>query len=278
MSSVGAVLVTHQSRHWIGDTLRSIASQSYRLDRVVVVDDRSTDDTIAIVRDLAPEAVVVTSVSTAHDTTTRIAQNFRQGLVACADLDVVVLGDHDDAWHPDRVDHQVSVLGADPGSIMVASDGRLVDATGRPTGGSLRANFPVPPEWSSATAAERMRIALRHSLATGGASAVRPSALVEVDIPAGWLHDRWWSLVATACEAMIVDDAHVIDYRISADQQVGLATGSQRMSAGRRAMHAAGNLSRIRSRVRDIEQGLAPRATEAVRPELQGVRLLRTLA
>ena len=50
---------------------------------------------------------------------------------------------------------------------------------------------------------------------------------MDINVPEGWLHDRWWSLAATAQGRMALDTKIVIDYRISPEQQVGLDTANQ---------------------------------------------------
>jgi hypothetical protein len=193
------------------------------------------------------------------------------------DCDIAVLGDHDDVWYPNRIGHQVGVLEVWQQDTMLASDGRLVDESGLPVGGTLRTAFPVSVDWSAASPAERMRAALRYSVATGGASAVRPAAFADEPIPAGWLHDRWWSLVATAREQVRLDDQVVIDYRVSADQEVGLDRASQDRSTLGRVFSGVTNLGATAAKVRDL-QGLAAISTPATRPEVSGARLLRNLA
>ncbi len=240
MSRVAALLVTRDAQAWLPALLASVAAQSRPVDRLVVVDDGSRDGT----RDAlaAAGAEVVDSRSAATDLVTRIAENFAQGVRACADADVVVLGDHDDIWHPDRVAHQAGALGRVPSALMVASDGRLVDDAGSAVGGTLRTSFPLPAGWPGLSPQARMSAALRTSVATGGASAVRPGAFPSLDVPPGWLHDRWWSLVALARDGLVVDDDVVIDYRVQAGQQVGL---------DRAAQADAGAVARTRALLRD---------------------------
>ena len=278
MSSVAALLVTRDSERWIELTLASVLGQSRRIDEVVVVDDGSTDATVDIVRRvLGDDARILSSTATSSDRSTRIAHNFRQGLQACVQHDVVVLGDHDDVWHPNRVGHQAGLLDVWRDEVMLASDGRLVDEEGRPTGGTLRDAFPVGIDWSSSSADTRMRIVLRHSVATGGACAVRPGALADVEIPAGWLHDRWWSLVATAREQLRVDDEIVIDYRVSADQQVGLDRGRQARSTPARLVSGVASLPGTLSRLGDL-RALSAYATDRTRPVLSTTAILQALA
>ena len=222
---VAAVVVTHDSERWLPDLLASVEGQTHAPDDRLAVDDHSSDATLSLLEKNGWR--VVRSTSSATDVTTRIAQNFAQGVRAAQDCDVAILGDHDDYWLPDRVEHQVGVLEEQSDSWIVASDGRIMNESK-----TLRDIFPVPTDWSSMTRAKRLRYALRHSISTGGASAVRPRPLLDpankaTPIPAGWLHDRWWSLAATAGDGIHLDRHAVIEYRVQDGQQIGLETGRQ---------------------------------------------------
>lgn len=277
MTRVAVVLVTSNSERWLEQTLASIEAQTRPADDIVVIDDRSTDRTREILTDvLDSRAHVLASRETSTDRSTRIAGNFRQGVQAARSCDVAVLGDHDDVWHPDRIAHQVELMQVWSDITMLASDGSLIDGAGRPVAGSLRTAFPVPQGFNDLSPAEQMRAVIRRSIATGGASAVRPSAFADLTIPEGWLHDRWWSLVATAGETMRLDDRHVIDYRVSETQEVGLDRGHQGRSALSRLRSGIGSLGHTGRRLRDL-QGLNTQATAQTAAELTGPRLLRNL-
>jgi len=277
MTRVAAVLVTSNSERWLEPTLASILGQVRQPDEIVIIDDRSTDGTRAIIdRTLGSSAQVHTSRSAAMDLSTRIAQNFQLGLQHARSCDIAVLGDHDDLWHSDRVAHQSELMEVWDEVTMVASDGALIDMFGNTVPGSLRATFPVPRDFNDLPPAEQMRAVIRRSIATGGASAVRPAAFADLPIPAGWLHDRWWSMVATAREAMRIDDAQVIDYRLSPGQEVGLDRGHQAKAPIERVGEAIRSTGATARRIGDL-QALARQATAATAPELKLPRLLRNL-
>ena len=131
MTRVGAVLVTHNSERWIGQTMRSVREQSRIPDDIVIIDDHSTDRTLEIIAsELGGAARVEDSASTDDSRITRIAENFDRGMRLLRDCDIVILGDHDDLWHPDRTQWQVAQLETYPHVSMLASDGRLVDGDG----------------------------------------------------------------------------------------------------------------------------------------------------
>lgn len=282
MTTVAALIVTSNSQAWIRATLESVRTQRRQPDAIVIVDDNSTDDTKAIIDEvLNGTAQIERATSKAQDRTTRIAHNFLQGVRTCAaqGADIVVLGDHDDLWHPARVGHQATQLANDPDALMVAGDGRIVDEQGRATSRTLRDTFPVPADWDDQPIEDQIAYAIRHSIATGGASALKTSAFSDQRIPEGWLHDRWWSLLATVQGGMRIDPAPVIDYRISATQEVGLATGHQQQTTGERLRSAANSAPQTWRKAQDLHTTLRRAATSPpARAALGWPKLLHALS
>lgn len=251
--STAAVLVTHNSARWIAETLASILNQDTPVDRIVIVDDHSTDNTVSIIREHAPAGSleILLSASQAKDVHTRIAGNFVQG-IEHSEAELVFLGDHDDIWHAHRVCSQLQTLAENPFAALVASDGRIADASIGDSRRTLRDVFPVPDDFGDWRASQCFTYVVRHSVATGGASALRPSAFHELKVPAGWLHDRWWSLWAAAHGRLVIDPTIVIDYRVSDAQQVGLHTAAQDASVPAWLLHHAGQLVRSTRRAVDL--------------------------
>ena len=285
-SGVAAAVVTRDGATWIRQVLESILAQSHPVDHVVVVDDGSRDDTCGIIeREFASRVRLVRSADvrpadSRRSLYTRIAANFTQAVIECDSLNVefVALADQDDVWHPDRIAHQRASIGS---ATMLASDGTLVDEAGHSRGGTLRSIFPVPAGFDAATPAQRMRWALRHSLATGSASLVRPFPLRAANalmVPPGWLHDRWWSLVTCAMDSFRVDEAAVIDYQVRADQVVGLDAGLQQTSSTGRLLGHGRDLGSSIARLSDLHARLLPLARDrSIRSELSWLRMTRTL-
>jgi glycosyltransferase involved in cell wall biosynthesis len=240
---VVGLLVTHNSQAFLAELLDSIDAQTQSLDQLVVIDDHSTDSSRNI---LSERGIMATrSTSTATDLSTRIASNFLQGVGYAPPGSIVILADHDDTWLPNRVQHQSKLMRAFPNAAMLASDGNIS------TGQTLRSTFPVPENWGALTKRQQFTYALKHSIATGGASAIRPSKL-PTTIPPGWLHDRWWSLAAISENAMVLDTEPVINYRISPEQQVGLDTQAQGRNTKAWLTHHGRNTGRSIKRSTDL--------------------------
>ena len=275
--SVAVALVTRNAQAWIDQLLDSILAQTRQPDAIVIVDDHSKDDTLQrITRTLGSSVTVLHSTSTAKSGIDRIAENFTQAVRACDGYEAVILGDHDDVWLPDRIGHQLGLLerSEDLKLAMVASNGRIIDAEGDSMGRTLRDNFPVS-RVGSLSKRDMVRLALTHLVATGGASCIRPEAFPTLKVPRGWLHDRWWSLVAAVRGGLVLDDHVVIDYRVHHKQQAGLERGA----------HGAGFVARFRSvgpltttrKLWQLNRDLRPIAlTDELSAELRIRALLRT--
>ena len=233
-SSIGVALVTHDSEGVLAKTLESIEHQSMPVTHIRVVDDASTDSTIDILtrwchdmRSRGVDATFVAATSTDSNTITRTAQNFTQAVRALEGCDLVALADHDDVWLPHRIDTQVSFMDQHPHALMLASNGSITDDDGPRT---LFEAFAVPSDLNTRTCVNVARFVIRQSVVTGSASIVRPgqlTALPNFTPPQGWLHDRWWSILAASRCGLCIDETPVIDYRVTSTQQVGLDRGRQ---------------------------------------------------
>lgn len=279
-SRLGIVLVTCNGERWLPQVLDSIAAQSRTPDLLIAVDDHSTDGTPTILRDFG--ITPVTATTRLGDPKARTGANVEQGVRIAMErgAQLVALSDQDDTWHADRLAHQAWLMDERLTLAMLASDGRLVDeqgqlATTEDGHHTLREAFPLPAGWWERTPAQRMTGALKASVATGGASMIRPSVLhTALAVPSGWLHDRWWSLASLAMDAFQADDRIVIDYRLSSTQQVGLSTGSQQAGAASRLLEAAGAPLRLASRFGDVRR-LQSIASPDVAPSLTAASVLR---
>lgn len=276
-TSVAVALVTRNAAPWVDGLAASIQAQTQAPGAIVIVDDHSTDDTRARIREaFGSTAEVIPSLSTASRRIDRIADNFSQAVRACSGFDVVILGDHDDVWLPDRIAHQAGCLGAlPPTALMIASDGVLVDERGDPLGGTLRTNFRLPGTLGD-DPRTILRLALTHLVATGGASAIRPSEYPSLAVPPGWLHDRWWSLVAAARGGLMIDDQPVIHYRVHRGQEAGLDRASHG-SGPRGKLLRVGPLTAAR-KLHDFRRFLVPLADgDALADELRLLALAKTM-
>jgi len=119
---VAVVVPSWNGRRWLPGLLASLAAQTRPPDAVVVVDNGSTDGSVAWLR-TAPG--VSQLVELAENTGFAVAAN--RGLAACPDADVVALVNTDVELAPDWVERVVARLAQEPGLGSVATKMVLMD-------------------------------------------------------------------------------------------------------------------------------------------------------
>lgn len=249
------VMAVHNGASHLAAQLHSMADQTMPLDRVLVIDDRSTDATPAILAahaDVLPLEVVRLDAPLADDALDRIGANFRRGLelLDVHDGDVVLFADQDDVWEPHRVARQTTRVAA--GWDATAAAASCIDADGVLLDTTLTALYPRPDDWRTRSVEDRLRAVLTAPLATGASMAVSGSLVRRTPaVPAGWLHDRWYSLAAAAAGGLDLDAQQVVRYRLHGAQSVG-STGSGAAAARARILGWVSRPASTIRRVRDI--------------------------
>lgn len=107
--SVLVLLATHNGQQWIDEQLRSITGQQAVSTHILVSDDHSTDNTLAIIQSRCPEAHILPSSPRQLGNACR---NFLY-LIEAADMGdhaFVALADQDDVWFEDKLDRALSLL------------------------------------------------------------------------------------------------------------------------------------------------------------------------
>ena len=128
---VSVIVAARNADAYVARAISSILTQTYEHLELVVVDDASTDETGAILRE-----------TEARDERVRILRNDeRLGLAASLNRAIqhahgVLLArmDADDIALPERIARQVAVFGEDPGLVLLGSNVEHVDADGNAIG------------------------------------------------------------------------------------------------------------------------------------------------
>jgi glycosyltransferase involved in cell wall biosynthesis len=124
-------------------TLQSVIAQTYPAWDVVVVDDASTDDTVAIARSFGERVRVL-----ARENNSGTADVPRRQGVEAARGDLVALLDGDDAWETTKLERQVNFMREHPGIPLSHHYVRLMDAEDHVDG--IRHEGVIPPTGSCA--------------------------------------------------------------------------------------------------------------------------------
>ena len=113
--TVSVVIPVHQGERFVGEAIASVRAQTLPAAELIVVDDRSTDASAEVARQAVagwPAATVVGQENAGPSAA-------RNAGVALATGDLLTFLDADDRMTPDRLEHQVAHLSANPGLAVV---------------------------------------------------------------------------------------------------------------------------------------------------------------
>jgi glycosyltransferase involved in cell wall biosynthesis len=185
-------MATYNGQRFVREQLDTIVPQLSGEDEIILIDDQSTDGTLALLKELQQElAGKIGSPRiflAAHAKNLGVVHTFEETL-RDATGDILFLADDDDRWAPDKVERVLKAFAADPDLQIVSTGLELIDEEGRPisTSGFLRHR-----RFSAGVLANMM-----HNQFQGSAMALRSTVLQYVlPFPKDklFLHDVWIGL------------------------------------------------------------------------------------
>jgi glycosyltransferase involved in cell wall biosynthesis len=266
-----ACLCTYNGGRYLEELLHSLAKQTLLPSELLVGDDGSSDDTLAILRGFVTEAPFPVDI-VVNEQRLGPAYNLERLLVR-ATGDVLFPCDQDDIWSPEKIEVLVRALEESPASGAAIGNSSLIDGAGRPLPGSLfeLAGLDVTTRklLASGSSAAVMEIARRNVVASH-ALAIRRSAL-DLVLPLGfhWHADWWIAIVLSATTGITIVEDRLVEYRLHDLNTVGLPEKrplAERASRERidRFFRRADLLDAALARVGELRPGMLSPADRAV--------------
>jgi len=116
---VSILIPSHNTEKWLAETLKSALAQTYPHKEIIVVDDGSTDQSLAIAKEFESRGIRVTSQPN------RGASAARNAAYRASNGDYIQYLDGDDLLSPDKIERQVALLEEYPRSIAAGEWGRF---------------------------------------------------------------------------------------------------------------------------------------------------------
>jgi glycosyltransferase involved in cell wall biosynthesis len=223
---ISVAICTCNGVRYLVEQLASISAQTQLPDEVVFCDDKSEDATSELLRDFAAQAPFPVRIFF-NDVRLGSTKNFERAIGLCSG-DVIVLGDQDDIWKPNKVERLCSVFRSQEEVQYAFSNGNIIDHRSQLTGDSIWGLLGFSDAAMLRHYRENaLRFLLKHNVVTGAAMAFRSSLRpLLLPIPAGWVHDHWIALLGSIYGTGLPVPDQLILYRRHQSQQVGVGQRS----------------------------------------------------
>jgi glycosyltransferase involved in cell wall biosynthesis len=202
--------------------LDSIAAQSELPQRLVVVDDGSTDGSWELLQRWQPAAPFEVLL-VRNETNLGVVRNFERA-IGLVEQEIIFLADQDDIWYPGKLASFVDRFAADPALGLLHSDADLIDDQGEPLQRRLFATLLVTSrERADVAAGKAYRVYAKRNLVTGAACAFRRELMVDaLPFSPDWIHDEWIAFIAALGSKVEILDAPMMAYRLHGNNTVGM--------------------------------------------------------
>jgi glycosyltransferase involved in cell wall biosynthesis len=212
MKQVAVVIPLYNHAAYIGDAIRSVLAQTRWVDKIVIVDDGSTDDSVEVVRAFAePQIELYTQVNAgAH-----VALN--RGIEKATGCDQVAILNSDDVFAPERISKCAAFLDETPAIDVVATRLKLIDSTGS----EIESSDPSAKWFAAAWSIRASQLELVEQLgvanfvgSTSNLTGRRTYFLQHPFRPYRYAHDYFFILDCALHDRLAVLDDELLSYRV----------------------------------------------------------------
>ena len=224
---ISVALCTYNGARYLTEQLESILRQSQPPDEIIICDDRSTDDTIAIIDSFIKEYPGVIHLFI-NEETLHVKKNFEKAIRLCTG-DLIFLSDQDDIWEPGKAEKVMTYFSEHPDTDVVFTNAYILENDKRSEKNAWDLlGFNGKRKEKLHNRGELLKhLFLKWNIATGATMALRSTAAA-VHIPfAGFtkhLHDYQLALQSATGGSLGFIDECLIGYRLHSAQQVGIQT------------------------------------------------------
>lgn len=222
---ISIAMCTYNGAPYLQKQLDTFASQTLPPYELIVCDDGSTDDTLALIASFARKVAFPVRVFK-NERNLGSTRNFEKAIGIC-EGDLIALSDQDDEWYPDKLARMHRLFEELPEALAAFSNADIIDDGSALADRKLWKSIDV--DFSSGKKSPYVYTGIVSSLfkrdyiATGATMVFRSKFRDQfVPIPASWPHDAWIAWIAALRDGLVAFPAATIRYRVHAQQQIGV--------------------------------------------------------
>lgn len=225
---ISVALCTYNGAKYLQDQLNSIAAQTRLPDELVVCDDASSDETIAIIETFAHQAPFPVRLYPTEENLGS-TRNFDRAIAHCTG-DWIALADQDDYWFPNKLAVFEQVIHQHPEVGLVFSDAQLADTTLQPQKMTMWQSLELTPKMQHDIAQDAFATfdyLLKRNVVMGAACAFdsRYKDRIHPIMPS-WVHDYWIAMIISTDKPFLPIPEPLMYYRQHESNQIGANTNA----------------------------------------------------
>lgn len=220
---ISIAMCTYNGARYVRQQLESIASQTRPPHELIVCDDKSSDNTVEIVKSFASQALFPVRLYV-NEQNLGTTKNFEQAIELCTG-DVIALSDQDDVWHPGKLACIEARLLSAPAAGFVFTDAEVVDKDLRSLGYRLWERTFKRSQQKLFEEGRAFDVLLQHHIVTGATMAFRSQfkkLILPVPTDITVIHDGWIAILIAAVADLTAIPDSMIKYRQHTAQQIGM--------------------------------------------------------
>lgn len=223
---ISVALCTYNGEKYLKKQLDSILNQTIKVNEIVVCDDISSDNTVAILNEYKKEYPDLFSINI-NSLNLKSNKNFEKAIQLCTG-DFIFLSDQDDLWRNDKVEKTLEVFKNNPTAEGVFSNASLID-------NNDQILFKDISLWDSVYFFEseiikpldlHRLLLLKGNYLTGATLCIKKEVkdfcFPFQTLDKIFLHDEWFAYLLSERKTLFYSTEHLISYRIHTNQQMGV--------------------------------------------------------
>lgn|ERR1035437_2395765 len=223
---ISLALCTYNGEKYIEKQLNSILEQTVIPNEIIISDDRSTDNTISIIKRILKKFNGVSGIYI-NDRNLGTIKNFEKA-ISLTTGDIIFLSDQDDIWLPNKIEKILIGFKQQPKALLFFTNGNLIDENDINLESTLwnKWNFESVEreKWKNNKFAFKNLLKNNNKI-TGATVAFKKELkknVLPIHVPNDYWHDTWLALHASALNGLFFIEESLIKYRIHSNQQVGI--------------------------------------------------------
>ena len=218
---LSVALCTYNGSKFIEQQINSILNQTIKVDEIIVCDDKSTDATVLILKELQVANPCIVIIE--NEINLRSTKNFEKAIQRCSG-DYIFLADQDDLWNTEKVAKTLTIFNENSTAEGVFSNADLIDDNGTKLSNKTIWDSVFFFEKEMPKPIDFVDIIFKNGNIVTGATLCIKKEVKSFIFPFSEdnLHDEWIASLLAFRNTLYYSTENLISYRIHENQQVGM--------------------------------------------------------